>query len=170
MKFDNPTEESILDETAKKTFDIVENLSYAALGSLQQRGDNAPPHHLYLVLTAAAAAIQIAAKIMSAPENKTDDEFLQWAEEPAERTAVLVASLLLSRCLLPTKNGFTFEFNPMNINAAIAAMNKVVGKDSSSMLTKAMVETANKFSTPTHFFDNTRSADITDLGSHRTIN
>ncbi len=170
MKFDNPHDDEALSEAAQKTFNIVESLSYAALGGLQQRGDHSPPHHLFLVLTAAAAAIQIAAKIMSAPDDKSEAEFMEWVAEPAERTAVLVASLLLSRCLLPTKDGFAFEFNPININAAIAAMNKVVGKDDSSVLTKQMVEAASKYSTPAHFFDNTRSADMTDLGSHRTIN
>lgn len=170
MKFDSPHEDENLKEIAQKTFQAVESLSYAALGGLQQHGDNNPPHHLYLALTAAAAAIQIAAKIMSAPEDKSESDFMRWAEEPAERIAILAASLLMARCLLPTKNGFQFEFNPPNVNAAIDAMNRVTGRDESSVLTKGMVKAASHYATPEHFFDNTRSYQSEDQGSYRTLN
>lgn len=170
MKFKSEDgEEALVAENADKVFHTVEAVSMAVLTSLQHSGITAPPQHLYVILTAAAAAIQIAAKIMSMPEKDAKD-MEEWAEAPADRTAVLTAALLMTRCLLPNKEGFTFEFNPLNILAAIDAMKKITGNGDTSMLTKGMVEAAFAYTSPDHFFDNTRNNDPVDLSKFRTLN
>lgn len=146
-----------------KGFQIVEEAVFELLRGLQRKGDHQQMHHLVVTLTAAAAAIQVAAKIMSAPHEKTEEEFMAWSEQPADRTAVLAAALLVSRCMLPCKEGVNIEFTPTNILAAVEAVKKVTGNDDTSVLSKQMMAAVKKFATPAHFFDNTRDS-FGDLG------
>jgi hypothetical protein len=158
MRFDNknPEEHEKAALAAGQCHTLVQKMTYAVLQGLQQGGDNDPPDHVYVALMAAAGAVEIAAKIMSSPDNLSVEEFMKWAEGPVSRTAVLAASLLLARCFLPEDDGCTFEFNPINIRAAIDAMSKVTGSRDTSMLTTKMVEAADAYTSPDHFFDNTR--------------
>lgn len=139
---------------ACELFHIVEDATFTSIRGMQKNGDHQAPNHLYVVLTAAAAAIQLAAKIMSAPEDKTDEEFMAWSEEPANRSAVLAAALLLSRCLLPNKDGLALDFNGTNLCAALEAVKKVTGNNDLSIFNKTMVKAAKECASPTHFFDN----------------
>src|SRR6267154_5374292 len=81
-KFSSSDGKSEVGDEASAIFNAVEDATYEVLRGMQQKGDEQQPHHLYVVLTAAAAAIQIAAKIMSAPHDKTHEEFMAWVEEP----------------------------------------------------------------------------------------
>lgn len=155
-KFSSSDGKSEVGEEASAIFNAVEDATYEVLRGMQQRGDEQQPHHLYVVLTAAAAAIQIAAKIMSSPNDKTAEEFAAWVEEPVDRTAILAAALLVSRCMLPGKQGVNFEFNPPNIKAAMDAVKKVTGNDGAAVLNQQMVVSAQKHAAPVHFFDNSR--------------
>jgi hypothetical protein len=170
MSFETHNED--VEEAAQKAFSINEATTMAVVSELQNKGDKMAPHHLYVVLTAAAAAIQIAARIMSMPEvdDINDPEAEVWASGPVNRNAVLAASLLLSRCLLPSEDGMTFEFNPINVRAALEATKNITGNADTSMFTQQMVKAANKFPLPGHFFDNSRSADVVDLSKFRVLN
>jgi len=155
-KFTSSDNDDSVNETAYKGFKEIEDTVYKLILEMQERGDNDQPHHLCVVLTMMAGAAQVAAKIMSTPLDLELEEFMAWSEKPAERTAVLAAALLMTRCLLPTKDGFTFDFNPQNICAAIEATKRVSGNSDVSLLNKKMREAAAKYASPTHFFDNSR--------------
>ena len=141
---------------AQELFNIVEDATYTSIRGMQQKGDHQAPNHLYVILTAAAAAIQFAAKIISQPEDMTNEENKAWAEKPANRTAILTSALILSRCLLPYKDGVALDFNGANICAAVEAMKKVTGNSNVSDLNKILVEIAERHASPVHFFDNSR--------------
>jgi hypothetical protein len=159
-----------VEDAAQKAFTINEAATMAVVSDLIDKGDQIAPHHLYVVLTAAAAAIQIAAKIMAMPDtHKGSIEADNWSEGPADRNAILAASLLLSRCLIPTQQGFTMEFNPTNIHAALAEAAKVTGNPDTSIFTKRMVDAAKKFPLPEHFFDNNRPENVVNFPGIRTL-
>ena len=155
-KFTASDDDTDVGEAAHDAFQKVENITYDIMRGMQENGDNQQPHHLYVVLTAMAAAAQVAAKIMSAPMDLDHEEFMEWSAKPAERTAVLAAALLMARCLLPTKDGFAFDFNSQNICAAIEATKAVSNNSDVSLLNRKMREAAARCAAPTHFFDNSR--------------
>ncbi len=153
----NDGDESVGD-AAREVFKAVEDVSFNAVKEMQDNGDHHAAHHLYVALTAAAAAVQLAAKIMCTPVpgDKTAEELVAFASEPVDRTAVLTASLLIARCLLPGGSHIAFDFDSRNINAAIEATKLVSGSSDVSVLNRKMRESASRHATPTHFFDNTR--------------
>lgn len=155
-KFAASDDDTEVGVAAHEAFQKVEDITYELMRNMQERGDNQQPHHLYVVLTAMAAAAQVAAKIMSAPMDLEHDEFMEWSQRPAERTAVLAAALLMARCLLPTTDGFAFDFNAQNVCAAIEATKQVTGNTDVSLLNRKMRESAARYASPTHFFDNSR--------------
>lgn len=152
-------------EYAHRLFHQVEADTMTAVKALQASGNHEAPAHLYLMLTAAAGAMQLAAKVMTMPESL--DEMEDWTQNPPSRTAILAAALLMVRCFLPESDGFTFEFNPINVRAALDATKKVSNTVDLSNMTKNMVTAANKQVSPLDFFDNSRDKNVMGFGSHR---
>jgi hypothetical protein len=166
MKAKTQEDMSEVTDIAASVHNLVEGIVITTVSKIQADGNTRPPCHLYVCLAAAAGALTIAAKIMSAPEGIGRDELKEWAGEPATRDSVLAASLLLARCSVPCNDGLVLEYSPINIRAALDAMTKVTGNPDHSMLTKQMVEAAANYSSPGHFFDNTRGATIQTSESH----
>ena len=141
-----------VEDAALNLFHRVEKDLMTSLGALQVGGDNNPVHHLYMSLVAAAGAIQTAARIMSVPQSKA--EFEKWMDRPLDRHTIMAAALMLSRSLIPNQTGFTFQYSPQNIKAALEATKKITGNSDTSMFTKSMVTAAYKSPSPIHIFDN----------------
>lgn len=152
----NDDHDEYMAEASQDAFHKVEVIVHELIVGLQQKGDHHQPHHLYVILTAMAAAAQVAAKIMSVPQGQTDEEYAAWVEKPVDRTAILAAALLMSRCLLPTKDGIAFDFNSLNICAAIEATKQITGNPDVSVLNENMRVAAARYATPARFFDNSR--------------
>lgn len=164
------TNDDLVHETAKRIHAVTESITSAALSGMAQQGDTSPPHHLYVMLTAACAAINVAAKIMTMPLADNDsEEARRWSQEPADRRAIVAASMLLARCMIPTQDGVNMEVNAANIKAAINATEKVLGVIDTTIFTANMMNAANKCQAPVNFLDNS-GHDIGDLDQNRTLN
>jgi hypothetical protein len=165
---------NVLDENdpiGKRAIEIsqaVEGAVMSTLVDMKRKGDSQTPHHLYITVCAAAVAIQVAAKLMSMPEDK--DAAHEWAEGKTSRTAMLVAALLVARCAVPAQDGMNFEYNTKNILAAMEAAEKITGHNNDREYTPKMVEAARKNVAPADFFDNNFSAETVDLSQFRTLN
>lgn len=163
-------DDDLTHETAQKLHSIIESMTAGALSAMTARGDRCPPHHLYVCLTAACAAIHTAAKIMTMPVAEPEsEEATGWADGPPDRRAIVAAAMLLARCMLPSQTGMTLEINPGNVKAALSATEKVLGVVDTTIFSRPMVEAADKWPVPTNFLDNTRSDDSGDLSQNRIL-
>lgn len=167
----------LLSSVTNAIFDITFKNTTVAVSGLKDHGNHKTPEHLYVALAAAAGAINLAAKIMTMPGHDHDEDVVNaWAEGPPDRVAVVAAALLMARCFIPMEGPHhKFEFNPINIKAALEATAKILGTKNESVFAKGMVEAANSFKCPDHFLDNslnTKSTDSgnDDMGPFRTLN
>jgi hypothetical protein len=136
---------------------IVEDVLGASLAGMADNGNKNISQHLYVCVATAAAALQLAAKIMTMPP--TDEDVEQWNDGPVDRVAVLAASLLVSRCFIPGTDSFTIDYSPENILAAIDATEKITGKNNDAVYTPSMVKVARQYAAPAGFFDNSKKAE-----------
>lgn len=164
------TNDDLVHETAKRIHAVTESITSAAMSGLAQQGDTSPPHHLYVMLTAACAAINAAAKIMTMPlGDHESEEARHWSQEPTDRRAIVAAAMLLARCMVPTHDGMNMEVNAANIKAALHATEKVLGVIDTTIFSENMMKAANKCSAPVNFLDN-GGHEIGDLDQNRTLN
>jgi hypothetical protein len=166
MKFETETKNDNLAEIAGGTHNVVEKIVIQTVRLMQEHGDLSAPNHLYVCLSAAAAALEVAAKIMSVPEDLSKEELEGWSAEPATRTAILASALLLSRCVLPCNDGIVIEYSSLNIKATLDALTKITGNPDYSMLAPQLVKAADGQRSPDHFFDNTRGRVVETEGTN----